>query len=137
MLNELFYSNVCIWCKRLIYSIKKKKTKISKGQDPRICLTPIKRRLLKKLRKSKTGVNQKLVRANNKIYNLKSQLNITKIKMTNIADDQLERLLDSSGITKGQSELVKEIFSAAKFKNPKNRRYNENWVMLCLLFQIR
>lgn len=55
--------------------------------------------------------------------------------MINIADVKLNDLLDRSGITKGQSELVKEIL-AAKMKNPKNKRYNENWIILCLLFQI-
>jgi len=117
--------------------MRKKQTRIGKGQDTRICLTPNKKRLVKRLAKSKTLVKKKLYRANNKIMNLKSQLNKIKIKMMNIADGKLEKLLERSGITKGQSELVKEIFSAAKVKNSKNRRYNENWVILCLLFQIR
>ena len=117
--------------------MRKKQTRIGKGQNTRICLTPKKQRLVKRLTKSKTVVQKKLYRANNKIMNLKSQLNKIKIKMMNIDNCNLDKLLERSGITKGQSELVKEIFSAAKVKNSKNRRYNENWVILCLLFQIR
>jgi len=29
-----------------------------------------------------------------------------------------------------------ECLTAAKVKNPRNRRYGENWLMLCLLFNI-
>lgn len=52
--------------------MRKKQTKIGKGQNTRICLTPKKQRLVKRLTKSKTVVQNKLYRANNKIMNLKS-----------------------------------------------------------------
>lgn len=55
--------------------------------------------------------------------------------MENIFEEKLNELLIRSN--QGQCEIVKEIYSAAKVKNPKNRRYNENWMLLCLLFQIR
>ncbi|KAF0754580.1 Uncharacterized protein FWK35_00007381, partial [Aphis craccivora] len=46
-------------------------------------------------------------------------------------------ILNNANVSQGQSEFIKEIFAAAKFKNPKRRRYNENWMLLCLMFQIR
>ncbi|KAF0739137.1 THAP-type domain-containing protein [Aphis craccivora] len=33
--------------------------------------------------------------------------------------------------------MIKEKIAASKYKNPKNRRYSENWLLLCLLFHIR
>ncbi|KAF0734603.1 Transposable element P transposase [Aphis craccivora] len=45
-------------------------------------------------------------------------------------------LIYAKSIPQGQCELIKEIFSTAKVKNTKNRKYSENWIMLCLLFQI-
>jgi len=42
-----------------------------------------------------------------------------------------------SGIIESQKTLIKECFSASKNKNTKSRRYSENWLMLCLLFNIR
>jgi len=57
--------------------------------------------------------------------------------MNDITDKTLDELLQKSVIAKGQNELIKEIFSAAKYTNVKNRRYSDNWILLCLLFQMR
>jgi len=54
-----------------------------------------------------------------------------------VTQSTLEEMLESSKIPKCQSELIIEIFKAARLKNPKNRRYSENWLLLCMLFQIR
>jgi len=40
-------------------------------------------------------------------------------------------------MNESQKTLVIECFAAAKYKNPKIRRYTENWLMLCLLLNIR
>ncbi|KAF0761371.1 Uncharacterized protein FWK35_00016087 [Aphis craccivora] len=52
-------------------------------------------------------------------------------------DSNLLEILVNAGISKCQSELIQETFSAAKLKNAKNRKYNENWMLLSLIFQIR
>jgi len=57
--------------------------------------------------------------------------------MNEISNSSLPKLLENHAIPKSQSELIHEIFAASKFKNTKNRRYSENWTLLCLLFQIR
>lgn len=57
--------------------------------------------------------------------------------MSAFGDKELNAIFERLNISNEQSELIKEIFAAAKVKNPKNRRYSENWMMLCLLFQIR
>jgi len=49
----------------------------------------------------------------------------------------LDEMLESSKIPKCQSELVNEIFKAAGLKNPKSIKYSENWLLLCMLFQIK
>lgn len=76
-------------------------------------------------------------RAQNTIIKLQNNLNNIKIKMKNITDTNLNILLENSNIPANQAELIKEMFDAAKYKNPKNRKYNENWMLSCLLFQIR
>ncbi|KAE9521372.1 hypothetical protein AGLY_018194 [Aphis glycines] len=40
-------------------------------------------------------------------------------------------------MNESQKILVIECFAAAKYRNPKSRRYTENWLMLCLLLNIR
>uniref|UniRef100_A0A2S2QFE1 Uncharacterized protein n=1 Tax=Sipha flava TaxID=143950 RepID=A0A2S2QFE1_9HEMI len=57
--------------------------------------------------------------------------------MNEMSNSTLSKLLENHTIPKSQSELIHEIFAASKFKNIKNRRYSENWTLLCLLFQIR
>lgn len=48
-------------------------------------------------------------------------------------EDKLKKLT----INVSQKSLIMECFAAAKVKNHRNRRYSENWLMLCLLFNIR
>lgn len=57
--------------------------------------------------------------------------------MSAFGDKELNAIFERLNISNEQSELIKEIVAASKVKNPKNRRYSENWMMLCLLFQIR
>lgn len=81
--------------------------------------------------------NKKNARACLSIAKFQYKLNQIKLQMSSINDKNLNGILDQFSIPQGQCELIKEIFSAAKVQNPKNRKYSENWMMLCLLFQIR
>lgn len=80
---------------------------------------------------------QQVYRSNNKINKLKFDLNLLKNKINEMSSNELKKRIEDSGIPKCQSELIHEIFAAAKYKNPKNRHYSESWMILCLLFQIR
>jgi len=68
---------------------------------------------------------------------LKNALSDVHLQMQNVSDITLKELLANSGVSDIQGELIKDIFAAAKTKNSKGRRYSENWIMLCLLFQMR
>jgi len=57
--------------------------------------------------------------------------------MAAISESTLEQIIKDSNIPSCQTDIITEIFKAAKLKNSKNRRYSENWMLLCLLFQIR
>jgi len=68
---------------------------------------------------------------------LQSHLNWVQNEIKNIETQQLAQLLGNSSISHGQYQLITELISAATVKNPKHRKYNENWMLLCSLFQIR
>lgn len=68
---------------------------------------------------------------------MKNTLSEVQNQMKNCSDTTFQQSLEYAGINTNQSNLIKEIFAAAKVKNPKGRKYSENWMMLCLLFQIR
>lgn len=90
---------------------------------------------LRSLQKKKN--RQQVLRSNNKIIQLKFDLNLLQNKINEMSSNELTKRIEDSGIPKCQSELIHEIFAAAKYKNPKNRHYSESWMILCLLFQIR
>jgi len=92
---------------------------------------------LERIRKTKKIVSQKFSRANSKISALKQNLNDVKRKLEEITDINLTSILKNTNIPQCQTDLVFEIIKASKVKNLKNRRYSDNWMLLCLLFQIR
>lgn len=92
---------------------------------------------MSRIRKVKNTITKKFSRASLKITRLQNHLNNIKDKMKKITNYNLEKVLQSSNIPNSQSDLIHEIFKAAKLKNPKNRKYSENWLLLCMLFQIR
>jgi len=61
---------------------------------------------------------------------IKSQNGIAECN-NQFLEDKLQGMNDS------QRTLILECFSASKLKNSKSRRYSENWLMLCLLLNIR
>jgi len=99
--------------------------------------SPRKQKRIKILQLTQKNIKKKNNRAIQEIRMLKNALSDVHLQMQNISDTSLKESLANSGVSDIQSELIKDIFAAAKIKNSKGRRYSENWMMLCLLFQIR
>lgn len=58
-------------------------------------------------------------------------LNTIKEKMVEVSDKNLSQILENFNVPKCQKDLIIEIFKASKVINPKNRKYSENWILLC------
>lgn len=99
--------------------------------------SPKKEKRIKLLQLTKKNIKKKNTRAIKEIKRLKNALSDAHLQMKNISDISLQQSLVNSGVNITQCELIKEIFAAAKTKNSKGLRYSENWMILCLLFQIR
>lgn len=125
------------WCNRLKYTINNKLKILSAGKSLRVPLTPTKKYKFKKILRSKKIVNQKFLRAHQKIKNLKLQLNNIKTKITEVSSSTLNEIIKKSNLSDCQSNLINEIFNAAKVKCKNQRRYSDNWILLCLILQIR
>jgi len=54
--------------------------------------------------------------------------------MAAISGSTIEQIIKDYNILSCQTDIITEILKAAKLKNSKNRRYSENWILLCLLF---
>lgn len=50
---------------------------------------------------------------------MQNKLNKVQDLMNNINNNELKKIIENSGISKSQSNLIKEILSAAKIKNLK------------------
>lgn len=126
---------MCLWCRRLLYNIKNKKNR----KSSKVYFSPNKKKKkqLVNLKRIKKCVSKSLFRAQRKITNLEFTLNEIKNKMKEMSNNSLQQIIQNNNIPKYQTDLLYEIFNASKVKNSKNRRYSENWMLLCLLFQIR
>lgn len=81
---------------------------------------------------------KKVLRANKKLESQRLELENVKNSMQNYSDELIEdKLLKIDGMNDSQKTLIKECFAASKVKNCRNRRHSENWLLLCLLFNIR
>lgn len=90
-----------------------------------------------KIQKAKDAIKKNYTGATITINKLYDRLNNIRVQMKKISNANLSETLENSSVPKCQCDLIVEIFKASKLTNPKNRRYTENWILLCLLFQIR
>jgi len=113
--NNLFiYSRkLCIWCKRLTYSINNKLTKYSKELSSKPFISSNKKKIVSKIKSIKKNMQQRCSRARKTILRLQIELNKIKDEMNSFSEKTLDELLENSEIPKGQCELIKEIFLAA------------------------
>jgi len=122
-----------LWCKRLWYGIKNKKAR----QNSRIYFSPNKKKKIVKLQTTKDIVKKNYLRATIKINTMYETLNTIIEEMVEISNKNLSQILENSNVSNCQKDLIFEIFKASKVVNSKNRKYSENWKLLCLLFQIK
>lgn len=120
----------------MAFSIRKKQARLSRENKIKIYFSPSKKVSFQKLITTRRKVKQQVRRANKKVAKLESDLSITQNKMKEMSSTTFSKLIEDSQIPKCQSTLLYEIFEAARYKNPKSRRYSESWMILCLLFQI-
>jgi len=83
------------------------------------------------MQKTKDIVKKNYLRATIKINNMYEALNTIKNEMVEISDKNLNQILENSNVPNSQKDLIFEIFKASKVVNPKNRKYSENWILLC------
>lgn len=111
-----YFSKTCLWCNRLWYCVKNKIYR----STTKICFSPNKKKILEKLKTRNAVIRKKF-----------------QDMLNRISHSNLQNIIDNTNIPKSQKDLNYEILNASKTKNPKNRRYSDNWMILCLLFQNR
>jgi len=56
--------------------------------------------------------------------------------MEKFSEKSVVDILKNNNVNESQQILIREILNSSKVK-PNNRRYSENWILLCILFHIR
>lgn len=76
-----FFSNVCVWCRRLSYSLKKKKKLLLSGDEKNV-YPSTKLKSLKLLKDTNATLRRKVSRANTKIVNLENHIKELRIELS-------------------------------------------------------
>lgn len=154
-------TKICQQCNLLFsyFRVYRKRLSIRNKTYVGSTLTPTRRSILKQiLRKTKmvkkSNKRRKSVKENN-IYNNYAfiifvylrfkirveQLNVTlnevQCKSKNLTNESVADLFESNNLNTSQITIIQEIINASKVMNTKNRRYSENWILLCILLKIR
>lgn len=82
-----------------------------------------------------------LKRSKNRLLNrckiLSTELAKSKDELQKLSEEELEGKLLKANLQSTQMTVVRECIAAAKLANKKNRRYTEDWLLMCLLLHIR
>lgn len=64
-------------------------------------------------------------------------LNKERNKSKALTNESIDNIFKMDKFNKSQKTIINEIISASKVTNLKNRRYSEDWILLCTLLKIR
>jgi len=67
---------------------------------------------------------------------MRTQLVGLQSETKNLSAHALNDILNNNNINESQQTLIREILNSCLVK-PTNRRYSENWILLCILLHIR
>lgn len=76
-------------------------------------------------------------RAKYRVLTLKQSIEEKELEIAAIEDSKLEKRCSELSVPVAQKIAMKEIIAAASNKDPKGRRYTEDWIMLCMLMNIQ
>lgn len=125
----------CDKCKTLNNVLILKEKRKMAGCTVNLILSPTKKQKVNALRKKTYNLLRSLINNNKNNKGSERRTNCSSKSMAECPDNMIQDKI--SGMNDSQKCLIKEYFAASKIKNSKNRRFSENWLMLCLLFNIR
>lgn len=66
------------------------------------------------------------------VQKLKLKFSVLKKKMSTNSFN-----IDNVTVNESQKAVINEIIASSKIKNPKGHTYSENWLLMCILLNIR
>ncbi|XP_051159622.1 uncharacterized protein LOC127285741 [Leptopilina boulardi] len=137
-LLSLNYSK-CRDCKKLSKLLSQQKRRLKKlsNNEEIKKLKPSSQIKLKALQRKNQRRRKELIRLKYRLHVLEKSLEKNQCNIANINENDFDKNSSSLNMSQNQKMIVKEIIRAAKYTNPKGRRYSDDFIMLCLLMNIR
>ena len=76
-------------------------------------------------------------RAKANVRLLKNVVHQSQNKIISVSENALNDLIDKQNISKNEKLAIQQILKASKAKDPKSRRYSDDWIILCVLLHMR
>lgn len=136
-------SEICKFCRNVTIALKRKHYRVEMAKSiKRIKFTmstncASSREKLILLRRKYYKAERARKRAKYVADKLHNELMNCVAKVKEISEETIEDRLKKRNIPKNQMCAMLEIAKAAKCANPKSRRYNEEWVLMCMLMHMK
>lgn len=138
-----FSSQKCNFCSIVRKSLNQKRRRINimkSAENKRIKLnlpTAIKQKKLLLLRKKYYKAEKAKKRAKYVGNKLKTELMNCMIKTKEVSIINIQDELKDKQVPQNQLVAIQEIIEAAKRKDSKGHRYNDEWILLCMLIHMK
>lgn len=130
----------CNHCASLRKAQLQKQTRCKKQKTVRrvsTSLNPVEKKKILAMRKKNSVIRRSKNRAKARVTLLLESLRTKKEEMSQVTTQSLEEKCSELNVEGHQKIALKEIMGAATKKDAKGRRYTEDWIMLCMLMNIR
>lgn len=131
----------CSKCKLLKNVLACREKRKALGSKEMLEISPSKKPRIIEIRKKAYALQRKVTITKKKICDLQDELSkyISLCKSHKDMAEYNEQFIQDklNGMNESQKTMIMECFAASRVKNSKSRRYSEDWLMLCLLFNIR
>ncbi|KAM7284755.1 uncharacterized protein ISCGN_001849 [Ixodes scapularis] len=102
-----------------------------------VTFSPAKKAKVEQLKKARIACRRSRLRLFKSRQKLQEELTGCWQKLHDVQQDSLHELLAAANLSNAQLSVVEECIAAAKCKSKRQRRYDDNWLLLCLLLHIR
>lgn len=132
----------CKFCSTVKKVVKRKYHRSEDNKSKRIkfntsVTNPQAKRKVILLKKKFYNAQKKKARAKYVVDKLKSQVAESMSKMQQTSLDNIVEHLEQKNIPENQLKVVQEIINTTKHTNAKSARYDENWILICLLMHMK
>ena len=129
----------CEYCRNLTKVLLQRKLRSTKGGEKKrfnLKCNKIDKQIVLSLNKKLKREKRFRKRLQIKIQLLNKALEESHDKIASLKDNNFEKLCNDHNISGNEKLTLKEIVNASKSK-PAGRRYSHEWIMLCMLMNIR